>query len=123
MASLYGREAMNDIGPAKRRSVNPSRSTRFLGRWRLLRTNRQRARRAQPRQICARAHLAAFISSSPTYQAFDARQQERRVVRDSVREDDLDVINVANVLIRSTADDLQVGLFAHGDAAGAILYP
>ena len=66
--------------------------------------------------------MALRRNSSPTYQAFDARQQERRVVRDSVREDDLDVVNVANVLIRSTPDDLQIGFFAHGDAAGAILY-
>lgn len=60
-------------------------------------------------------------SSPPTYEAPDAGQEERRVVRDSVREDDLDVVNVTNVLIRSTPDNLQIGFFAHGDAACAVL--
>ena len=60
-------------------------------------------------------------SSPPTYKALDAGQEEPRVVRDSVREDDLDVVNVTNVLIRSTPDDLQIGFFAYGDAACAVL--
>jgi hypothetical protein len=45
----------------------------------------------------------------PTYQAFDARQQKLRVIRESVREDDFKVVNVPNVLIRSAAHDLPAG--------------
>jgi hypothetical protein len=60
--------------------------------------------------------------SPPTYKTFDAGQQKRRVERDSVCENDLDVVNVGDVLIRSTTDNLQIRFLTDRDGASAILY-
>lgn len=59
--------------------------------------------------------------SPPAYRTFNPGQQETRIVRDSVREDDLDIVDVADLLIWRAPDDLQISLFAYGDGACSIL--